>query len=142
MTARTTHEDFTRELHKAGGSDRSFGFVFAVAFLSFGLFPLIQRQPVRWWSVALSLLVSVVAAIKPRLLHTANELWTAFGVLLGKVMQPVVTAVLFYGVFTPLAVGLRWRKRDLLGLSWHSEKESYWSTREETAEFSSMLNQF
>jgi hypothetical protein len=136
------HEDFSRGAHGGGASDRNFGWVFTAAFLFFGLWPRVHGRPIRPALLALSALVLILTLLRPSLLHPANAVWTRIGQLLGKVMNPVITALLFFVVFTPPALILRWRKKDLLGLTRDPEAESYWITREPTAESDSMVNQF
>jgi Saxitoxin biosynthesis operon protein SxtJ len=142
LRAMSTHEDFKRELHGAGPSDRSFGFVFTVAFLLLGVVPLRHGRPVRLWCLAVSGAVFLITLIRPALLHRANQIWTRFGKLLGKVVNPIVTALLFFLVFTPAAVILRWLGKDLLGLALDSEAKTYWKQRDESGPESSMVNQF
>ncbi len=136
------HEDFSRDVHGQGPSDRNFGWVFTAAFLFFGLWPRIHGKPIRPLWLALSGAVLLVTLLRPSLLHPANRLWTGIGRLLGKVMNPVITGLLFFTVFTPAALFLRWRRKDLLGLARDPEADTYWVTRTPAPEASSMLNQF
>jgi len=135
------HEDFSRDVHGQGPSDSGFGWVFTAVFLLFGLWPRIHGKPIRPAWLALSGVVLLVTLVRPSLLHSANLLWTRIGRLLGKVMNPVVTGLLFFAVFTPAALILRWRRRDLLALARDPEAETYWVTRT-ASETDSMLNQF
>jgi hypothetical protein len=138
-----THEDFSREIHGKGPSDRNFGLVFTVAFLFFGLWPLRHGNPVRPWLLALSGAVLLITLIRPSLLHGPNRVWTKLGILIGKVVNPIVTALLFYLVFTPGAFILRLMGRDLLGLSLNPDAKTYWIQRSvSTTDASTMKNQF
>jgi len=136
------HENFSRGIHGRGPSDANFGWVFTAAFLIFGLWPLIHGRPVRFAWLAASATVLLVTLVRPSLLHPANRLWTGLGLLLGKVMNPLITGLLFFAVFTPVALFLRWRKKDLLALVRNPEAETYWVTRTAPNEPSSMVNQF
>lgn len=102
-----THEDFGRETNRRGPSNRSFGLVFTAAFLFFGLWPLRHGRPIRPWSLALSGTILVITFVRPSLLAVPNRIWTTCCILLGKVINPIVTGVLFYLVFTPAAAVLR-----------------------------------
>ena len=137
------HEDFSRELHGSGPSDSNFGWVFTAAFLLFGLWPRVHGKPIRPVWLALSALVLLVTLVRPTLLHPANLVWTRLGQLIGKVMNPVMTGLLFFAIFTPTAFIIRWRKKDLLGLARKpNPDDTYWITRETAGEASSMVNQF
>jgi hypothetical protein len=61
---------------------------------------------------------------------------------MGKVINPVVTGLLFYLVFTPVAIVLRWLGKDLLGLAIDRAATTYWIRRPESSSESSMTNQF
>ena len=136
------HEDFSRTVHGQGPSDRNFGWVFTAAFLSFGLWPFVHGRSIRPTWLVLSVAVLVITLIRPSLLHPANLVWTRIGLLLGKVMNPIVTGLLFYTVFTPVALILRFRGKDLLGLARDPQAETYWEFRTPPDEPASMMNQF
>ena len=113
-----------------GGSDRSFGVMFAVIFL-------LIIGWLRWRGegegatpvlLALSALTLVVALARPRLLRPFNRGWMAFSVLLGRIVSPVVLSVLYFALITPLAVALRLGGRDPLRLRLRPA-ESHWRPR-------------
>ena len=136
-----THEDFGREVRRPGPSDRNFGLVISIALLVIGVVPLRRGHPVRVWSLLLGAVVLILTALRPALLHRANLIWTKIGLLLGKVLNPVVTALLFFLVFTPAATILRWMAKDLLGLRFDPTSESYWTQRV-SGTSSGMVDQF
>ena len=139
---RAIHEDYRREIHGGGPSDRNFGGVFAAAFLLFGLWPLRHSRPVRLWCLVLSGTLFVVTLAWPTLLHGPNRIWTRCGILLGRVVNPIVTGLLFYLVFTPTAVVLRWMGKDLLRLARDQNAKTYWIQRNAAEDLSDMRNQF
>ena len=124
-----THEDFSRSHDVRGSSDRTFGLVLGAFFLLICLTPLRTGRPVRWWALAITVLFLVPALARPTLLHPLNRLWIRLGVLLGKVMNPIVTAVLFYVVFTPVGIVLRLLGKDPLHLKFHADHRTYWKDR-------------
>jgi hypothetical protein len=83
-----------------------------------------------------------VALIWPSLLNGLNLVWTKTGKVLGKVVNPVVAGLLFYLVFTPWAIILRWMGRDLLGISLDSNAKTYWIQRSASENSSCMKDQF
>lgn len=138
----TTHEDFGREIKTRGPSDRSFGLWFTAIFLFFGLWPLHRGNAIRSWCTALSGAILLVTLVRPALLHGPNLIWTKFGVLLGKLVNPMIPGLLFYLVFTPLGVILRWAGKDLLALSFEPGAKTYWIPRHPSENKSSMADQF
>jgi hypothetical protein len=125
------------------GSDRSFGLVFAVVFAVVALLPLWHGGSPRWWALAVALALVGVAFVRPAILHRLNRLWFRFGLLLSRVVSPIVMAVLFVTTIVPIGLVMRLRGADLLKRSFDPDAETYWipvdpQARAET----SMRNQF
>ena len=99
----STHERLSDNETVKGSSDRSFGLVFAAVFTIIGLWPLISSSGVRWWSLAIALVFAGVAFARPSLLAPLNLLWTKFGLLLNRIVSPLVMGLLFFVVITPIA---------------------------------------
>lgn len=125
-----THEDYRPKSSNKVSSDRSFGVVFTVVFLAIGLLPLRHGLPPRLWALAVGGTMLAITLIRPSLLHAANLGWTKLGMLLAKIVNPVVMAVLFYGVVTPVALLMRLLGKDSLRLRWEPETASYWIPRD------------
>ncbi|MEK7748155.1 MAG: SxtJ family membrane protein [Nitrospirota bacterium] len=123
------HESYA-DLHEIkSGSDRSFGIVFAIVFLIIALFPLKGGGDVRWWAVIISAGFSVAALACPKCLSSLNKLWFRFGLLLQKIVNPIIMGILFYGVATPTAFLVRMMGKDILRLKSEPEQKSYWIIR-------------
>lgn len=123
------HEDLARQPEIAGSSARSFGLWFALAFTVIGVLPLRSRAGVRSWALIVAAAFLLLALIAPAVLQPLNALWMKIGLGLAKVMNPVVMAVVFFGVFTPMAWILRKSGRDLLRLKLDPGASSYWIPR-------------
>lgn len=139
--ANAFHENFAIS-KPALGSDRSFGLVFAGVFTIVGLLPLVRHGDPKIWAVALGLAFLAVALAAPRVLHDLNALWFRFGLLLGAVVLPVVMAVLFFALVTPLAVVRRLTGQPGLALRYDADQESYWITRETPIDREGLRRQF
>jgi hypothetical protein len=137
-----THEDFGREVRRSGPSNRNFGLVISAALTAIGFMPLRHHHPMRWWALVAASCLVLVTVIKPNLLHSANLIWMRVGLVLGKVVNPIVIALLFFLVFTPVAAILRWMKKDLLGLRINPDADTYWVSRAQSTAASSMADQF
>jgi hypothetical protein len=123
------HEDFHRKETLKISSDRGFGLVLGVVLSVFGIWPVLRRGEARIWMLAAGGALLLAAATRPRLLHPLNRLWTWLGLLLGRVMNPVVMALMFYFVFTPFALFFRLMGKDPLRLKADPEADSYWIPR-------------
>jgi hypothetical protein len=111
------------------GSDRSFGRVFAAVFALIGLWPLLHAQMPRWWAFAVALAFFVVSAAAPQWLAPFNRAWFLLGKALHAVVSPVVMGAIFFVVVTPIALLRRMSGRDLLGLRFSRQAQSYWVLR-------------
>lgn len=140
----STHETYSSHNHSAeGSSDRSFGIVFAVVFGIVGCWPLRHGLPVRMWALVVGGLFLVVALAAPAVLAPLNRIWTKFGLLISRVTNPIVTALLFFVVFTPFAMVLRMLGKDLLRQKLDPTAKSYWIERTPAGpEPESMVHQF
>jgi hypothetical protein len=138
------HETFVshRRVHQA--SDSSFGVVFAVLFVAFGLWPLWSREYPRLWALVVAGLFLMVAALAPILLKPLNRAWLSLGKLLHHVTTPLVMGLIYYGAVVPFGVILRALGRDLLRRNKpQPATATYWIRREPSGpERGSMSRQF
>jgi predicted membrane metal-binding protein len=123
------HESFERDDDSKGSSNRSFGIVFAVVFAVIGLLPLIHGDSPRVWSLAISAAFGITAFLFPGVLTPLNKLWMRLGLLLHKVISPVVLGFLFFVVITPMGVVMRMFGKDPLRLRKNRDGRSYWVER-------------
>ena len=120
-------------------SNRSFGLVFFVVFLAVALYPLTHSSEIRLWSLIISLIFLVLGLSKSKILNPLNKLWFKFGILLGKIVSPVIMSIIFFLVVTPIGLIMRLLGKDLLNLKFNSKK-SYWIEKKDQK--SKMKNQF
>ena len=138
-----THERLAQDETVEIGSDRGFGIVFAVVFTAIGLFPLIRCEPPRGWSLAIAGAFLAVTLVKPAWLAPLNTLWFRFGLLLQRVVHPIVLAVIYFAVVTPTGLIMRALGKDPLRLRFDPDATSYWIPRDPPGpEPESMKNQF
>ncbi|MBS0549113.1 MAG: hypothetical protein JSR24_15260 [Proteobacteria bacterium] len=129
MATSQLHEDFSREEEVKGGTDRGFGLVFA------GFFAIMAA--LSWWkghvawhyTLPLSLVFLVVSLTVPRILAPLNKLWLKFGLLLYKVMNPLIMGLLFFVTITPIGVVMRMAGKDFLRMRMDKNAKSYWIER-------------
>ena len=121
------------------GSNRSFGIVFFVVFLIIGLWPLINNGDIRNWSVIISAIFLVLGLLNSKVLTPLNKAWFKFGIFLGNFIAPIVMAIVYFLVVTPIGILMKIVKKDLINLRKNNNK-SYWIEKNEIK--SSMKNQF
>jgi Saxitoxin biosynthesis operon protein SxtJ len=124
-----THEDFSRQEDIKPSSDRSFGLVIATFLLIVAFWPLVHAKPVRWWALGVAAVFAVLALLWTPALAPLNKLWTKLGILLYKIVSPVVLGLLFYVTVTPIALLMRLLGEDPLRLRREPDAASYWINR-------------
>jgi hypothetical protein len=116
----------------------TFGILFFILFLIIGLWPLISSGAIRIWSIILSLIFLIITIIKPNLFTFLNKLWVKFGIILGKIISPIIMSLIFFFVVTPIGMLVKILRKDVMGLK--RGKSSYWINREDKLQ--SMKKQF
>ena len=112
-------------------SNRKFGFFFTFVFFISAIYFFYQdKETVYLVLGSIGLLFFLIAIIKDSLLLPLNKLWMRFGMLLGMIVSPIVLAILFFIMFTPIAIGMRIFKSDELRLR-SLNVESYWKIRDQ-----------
>jgi hypothetical protein len=136
-----THERFSSQTTVTVGSERSFGLVFAAVFALIGLVPLWDGAPLRFWALGVAAIFALIAFIRPALLKPLNLIWFKFGMLLHKIVNPIIMGLLFYVTIMPIGLIMRLFGKDVLSLRIDKNRPSYWVHRE-PLESNSMRNQF
>ena len=123
------HESFQREEDVKSSSNRTFGLVFFVVFAIISVWPVLFGTPLRWWTAPISAAFLAVALIVPDWLAPLNRQWTKLGLLMHKVVNPLIMGLLFFVAITPMALVLRLLGKDLLRLKRDPKATSYWIER-------------
>jgi len=120
-------------------TNRSFGVFFFIVFFIVGLWPLLNNDQIRYWALFVSILFLLLGIINSKVLTPLNKIWFKFGILLGKIVSPVVLVIIFFLVVTPTGLIMRMLGKDLLKLKKNKNK-TYWIKKENN--LSNMKNQF
>ena len=120
-------------------SNRSFGIVFFVVFLLIALYPLTYGGEIRIWSLIISIIFLILGLLNSKILAPLNKIWFKFGILLGKIVSPLIMGIIFFLVVTPIGFIMRLLGKDVLNLKYNKNK-SYWI--EKNGPKSKMKNQF
>ena len=141
--AADTHDSFSPSTELQLGSDRTFGVVFAVVFGLVAAYLLISGKHYYLWIGGLSIGFLGSALIMPRLLRPLNRLWFKVGLLLHKIVSPLVMGLMFFSTVVPTGLLMRLFGKRPLALDFDPAAKSYWIERgpaEPSPE--SMKNQF
>jgi len=138
-----THERLSSQESVEISSERSFGLVFTVVFLIVSLYPLLSGMPMRLWAAVVAGIFLTLALFRPEALAVPNLIWARFGLLLNKIVSPLILGLVFFLVFVPTGYAMRLAGKDLLNLKLDKTKKSYWIERTPAGPSrESMTNQF
>ncbi len=125
---------------KSQSSNRSFGLLFFIVFLIIGLWPLKNGDNINIYFVIASAFFLILGLINSKLLSPLNKSWIKLGEILGIIIAPVVMALVYFVILTPVSLIVRVFGKDLLGLRFLKDKETYWIKRKKN--LGSMKKQF
>src|SRR4051812_34267161 len=138
------HEKLEREPDVKLGSDRRFGFVMAFAVAALAILMLWSGRffwMALWAGVAAGF--AVTAYVAPERLALLNRLWFRFGLLLHRVISPIVMAVMFFAVVTPIGLLMQLVGKRPLAPGFDRKAVSYWIPRSDgTYTMGSMRKQY
>ena len=120
-------------------SNRSFGIVFFVVFIIIAFWPVLKSEAPRIWSVIIAIIFLLLGIFNSKLLTPLKILWIKFGEILGRFISPLIMAVIYFAIITPIGIFMRLLGKDLLNMK-SLKKNSYWIKRE--SKIKSMKRQF
>ena len=120
-------------------SNRSFGILFSILFAIIAFWPIINGNPLRLWPIPISVIFLILGLLNSKLLNPLNVVWVKFGELLGRIIAPIVMALIYFIIITPIGLFMRLIGKDLLNIKF-SQANTYWIKREK--KISSMKKQF
>ena len=125
---------------KSQSSNKSFGLLFFVVFLIIGLWPLKNGENLNIYFITASVVFLILGLLNSKLLTPLNKSWIKLGEILGLIIAPIVMALVYFVILTPVSIIVRVFGKDLLGLKFSKEKETYWIKRKKI--LGSMKKQF
>jgi hypothetical protein len=123
------HEHHSSAESATPGSNRSFGLVMLGAFAILAAFNAWHDGQVWTWATGAALIFGSLALFYPSALAPLNRLWSKFGLLLHKVVSPLIMAFVFFGAVLPTGLVARALGKDLLRLKPQPDADSYWIVR-------------
>jgi hypothetical protein len=123
------HESLTRHEEVLGPSNRSLGLTFAAVFVLIAVLPLAWGGHLRLWSIGIAVGFAVAALLAPGILGPLNRLWMRLGLLLHRVVSPLMLGIMFFVVIAPMGVVMRVLGKDPLRRRVDPDAASYWIHR-------------
>ena len=125
---------------KSQSSNRSFGLLFFIVFMVVGLWPTIKGEEANIYLILISLFFLIFGLINSKILSPFNKAWIKFGEILGLIIAPIIMALVYFIILTPISLIVRILGKDLLGLKFFEKQDTYWVKRKKI--LGSMKRQF
>ena len=110
-------------------SNKSFGILFFIVFFGFGLWPLTKGSGINIYLILISLFFLILGILNSKILTPFNSAWIKLGEILGKFIAPLVMALVYFFILTPISLIVRIFGKDLLNLKFFDKRKSYWIKR-------------
>ena len=130
MAKRLAHETLIDAPTEMKTSERRFGLLFLVVFGAIGAWQVWQGGPSGPYWLAAAAVFGALALAWPRALKPLNVAWFKLGLLLHKVVSPLVIGVMFFLTVVPTGLIMRLLGKDLLRLKFDPKADSYWIKRD------------
>jgi hypothetical protein len=125
---------------KSQSANKSFGILFFIVFLIFGLWPLKNGENLNYYFIIFSGIFLLLGLLNSNLLSPLNKIWIKFGEILGIIIAPIIMALVYFAILTPVSLVVRVFGKDLLGLKFMNKQQTYWINRKK--KMGSMRKQF
>ena len=120
-------------------SNRNFGIVFSIVFLIIAIWPILNQNEIRIWSIIISLIFLILGLINSKFLSPLNKAWFKFGLILGSIIAPIVMGIVYFLVVTPTGLIMKALGKDILGLK-KNKNNTYWLEKDNSN--NNLKNQF
>ena len=114
---------------KSQSSNRSFGLLFFIVFIVVGLWPVIKGEVANIYLILISLFFLIFGLINSKILSPFNKAWIKLGEILGLIIAPIIMALVYFIILTPISLIVRMLGKDLLGLKFLKKQDTYWTKR-------------
>ena len=112
---------------------------FFIVFLILAFWPLKNNGNVNIYFLSIATVFLILGIFNSKILSPLNRAWIKFGTYLGIFISPVVMAIVYFFVLTPISLILRFFRKDILSLRFNHQT-SYWVKRK--SNIGTMKNQF
>lgn len=121
-------------------NNRSFGVLFFIVFLVLGIYPFFKSDYLNFYFLSLSIPFLILGLLNAKILTPLSKAWIKFGEILGLIIAPLVMAIVYFFILTPVSLVVRLFGKDLLNLKYTTELKTYWLKRKKN--LGSMDKQF
>ena len=114
---------------RQNNQNRSFGLLFFFVFTALALWPLTNKGEINFYLISIALIFLVLGLLNSKLLSPLNKAWIKLGEILGRLIAPIVMAIVYFLILTPISLFVRLFGKDLIGMKFNNDIKSYWVKR-------------
>ena len=114
---------------KQNNQNRSFGLLFFIVFIILALWPLTKKGEVNLYLISISSIFLVLGLLNSKILSPLNNTWVKLGEILGRIIAPIIMAIVYFIILTPISLLVRSFGKDLIGIKFSNDIKSYWVKR-------------
>ncbi|MGH7597068.1 MAG: SxtJ family membrane protein [bacterium] len=111
---------------------RKFGFTIGIFLLVIAAWLFWKQRPSFPYFAYIGGGFALAGLILPVLLKPIYKVWMSFAVVMGFIMTRVILTILYFGMFTPIALVAKFLGKDLLDERWDKNAGTYWVKRPAT----------
>ena len=111
---------------KQNNQNRSFGLLFFFVFFILALWPLTKKGELNLYLISIASIFLVLGLLNSKILSPLNNLWVKLGEILGRIIAPIVMAIVYFFILTPISLLVRLFGKDLIGIKFSNDLKSYW----------------
>ncbi len=112
---------------------KKFGLTMGALFLFLGIVLYVKGRGTYAYLIGVAFALSFFGVLFPKIIKPLYITWMFFALILGWVMTRVILVLLYYLVFTPMALFMKMRGKDLLSRKFDGMCESYWVRKDNKA---------
>ena len=116
-------------MSKTNKENKKFGLLFFLIFLILGLWPLLNKEMPNFLLIGIALIFLILVLLNSKILSPLNKAWIKFGEILGKIIAPIVMALIFFLILTPIGLIMKILRKDILKVKFIKNTKSYWIKR-------------
>ena len=123
-------------------SNKSFGVVFSIFFILVTIYIFYKTNQINAITSTLAIIFLLLGLFNSIILTPLNFVWFKFGILLSRIVSPLVMLMIFFAIVTPLAILAKIVRKDFLNIDKKKNmiKSTYWIEKEKYE--NSMKDQF
>lgn len=115
---------------------KEFGLIMAAALILLDLFLFWRKDEISVPIIFFSALFFILSFVGTNALEPLYKIWMALSSMMGKCVSALILIVLFYLVIAPTGLIMKLLNKDLLGLKFNRDKNSYWLKKEQSSKSS------